>query len=73
MFALASGASGVRVEPESADELRFGEAMDALLRQLALEIVADGEGAARVGRIVVRGDWSPWSSRWPGRWPTRRS
>jgi glutamate N-acetyltransferase/amino-acid N-acetyltransferase len=29
--------------------------MDALLRQLALEIVADGEGAARVGRIVVRG------------------
>lgn len=55
VFALASGASGVRVEPESQDELRFGEAMDALLRQLALEIVADGEGATRVGRVVVRG------------------
>jgi glutamate N-acetyltransferase/amino-acid N-acetyltransferase len=55
LFALASGRSGVRVEPESGDELRLGEALDALLRQLALEIVADGEGAARVGRIVVTG------------------
>ena len=55
VFAMAGGASGVRVEPETDDELRLGEAMDALLRQLALEIVADGEGAKRVGRIVVRG------------------
>jgi len=55
VFALANGASGVRVEPESADELRLGEALDALLRQLALEIVADGEGCRRVGRIVVEG------------------
>ncbi len=50
-----SGASGVRVAPESEDELRFGEALDALLRQLALDIVRDGEGARRVGRVVVRG------------------
>ena len=55
VFAMANGASGVRVEPETDDELRLGEAMDVLLRQLALEIVADGEGAKRVGRIVVRG------------------
>jgi glutamate N-acetyltransferase / amino-acid N-acetyltransferase len=55
VFALAGGASGIGVDPESADELRLGEAMDALLRQLALEIVADGEGAKRVGRIVVNG------------------
>jgi glutamate N-acetyltransferase/amino-acid N-acetyltransferase len=55
VFAFASGASGVRVEPESEEELRLGEALDALMRQLALEIVADGEGARRVGRIVVRG------------------
>jgi len=55
VFVLAGGASGVRVEPESDDELLFGEALDALLRALALEIVADGEGAMRVGRIVVRG------------------
>jgi glutamate N-acetyltransferase/amino-acid N-acetyltransferase len=55
VFTLANGAAGVRVEPESPDELRLGEALDALMRQLALEIVADGEGARRVGRIVVEG------------------
>ncbi|HKE79536.1 MAG TPA: bifunctional glutamate N-acetyltransferase/amino-acid acetyltransferase ArgJ [Solirubrobacteraceae bacterium] len=52
---MCSGASGVAVEPESEDELRFGQALDALLRQLALHIVRDGEGAARVGRVVVHG------------------
>jgi glutamate N-acetyltransferase/amino-acid N-acetyltransferase len=52
---MASGASGVRVEPESEDELRFGEALDALLRRLAMLIVRDGEGARRVGRVVVHG------------------
>jgi glutamate N-acetyltransferase/amino-acid N-acetyltransferase len=52
---MCSGASGVRVEPESQDELRFGEAFDAVLRQLALLIVKDGEGAARIGRVVVEG------------------
>ncbi|HEX6714714.1 MAG TPA: bifunctional ornithine acetyltransferase/N-acetylglutamate synthase, partial [Thermoleophilaceae bacterium] len=55
VFAIASGASGVRIEPESQDELAFGEALDALLRQLAMLIVSDGEGARRIGRIIVRG------------------
>jgi len=55
LFVLASGASGVRVEQETDDELALGEALDALLRQLALEVVGDGEGALRIGRIVVRG------------------
>src|SRR4029078_344205 len=55
VVALANGASGVRVEPEAPDELALGEALDALLRQLALEIVRDGEGARRVGRVVVSG------------------
>ncbi|MGA2014984.1 MAG: bifunctional glutamate N-acetyltransferase/amino-acid acetyltransferase ArgJ, partial [Solirubrobacteraceae bacterium] len=50
-----SGASGVRVEPETEDELRFGEALDALMRQLSLLVVRDGEGARRVGRVIVRG------------------
>ena len=70
---MCSGASGVRVEPESEDELRFGEALDALLRQLALGIVRDGEGArrdrprrrARRPRRQRRG--AP-----RARWPTRR-
>ncbi|HXB64576.1 MAG TPA: bifunctional glutamate N-acetyltransferase/amino-acid acetyltransferase ArgJ [Solirubrobacteraceae bacterium] len=52
---IASGASGVEVAPESEDELRFGEALDALLRQLGILMVADGEGAARIARVVVRG------------------
>jgi glutamate N-acetyltransferase/amino-acid N-acetyltransferase len=50
-----SGVSGVQVEPESEDELRFGEALDALLRQLALMVIRDGEGARRIGRVTVRG------------------
>jgi glutamate N-acetyltransferase / amino-acid N-acetyltransferase len=52
---MCSGASGVAAEPDSEAEQRLGRALDALLRQLALEIVRDGEGAARVGRVVVRG------------------
>jgi glutamate N-acetyltransferase/amino-acid N-acetyltransferase len=51
----ASGASGVTVAPESEDELRLGEALDAVMRQLALLVVSDGEGARRTGRVVVHG------------------
>ena len=51
----ASGASGVAVAPESPDELALGEAIDALMRGLALRVVRDGEGARRVGRVTVRG------------------
>lgn len=51
----ASGESGIEIEPETDDELRFGEALDAVLRQLALYMVTDGEGARRVGRVIVRG------------------
>jgi glutamate N-acetyltransferase/amino-acid N-acetyltransferase len=52
---MCSGRSGVAVAAESEDELRFGEALDALLRQLAIMMVADGEGAGRIARVVVRG------------------
>jgi glutamate N-acetyltransferase/amino-acid N-acetyltransferase len=51
----ASGESGVVIEPQSEDEIRFGEALDWALRKLALDIVRDGEGSKRVGRVVVRG------------------
>ena len=44
MILQCSGASGVQIAPESEDELRFGEALDALLRQLALLIVARRRG-----------------------------
>ncbi|MGO9754720.1 MAG: bifunctional glutamate N-acetyltransferase/amino-acid acetyltransferase ArgJ [Solirubrobacteraceae bacterium] len=53
---LASGASGVSIEPETQDERAFGEALDAALRQLALMVIRDGEGARRTARVVVRGD-----------------
>jgi glutamate N-acetyltransferase/amino-acid N-acetyltransferase len=56
---LCGGASGVAVEPESEAELIFGQALDALLRQLAIDICRDGEGARRVGRVVVRGGHGP--------------
>jgi glutamate N-acetyltransferase/amino-acid N-acetyltransferase len=52
---MCSGAVGIAVEPESEDELRFGQALDALLRQIALHMVRDGEGAARIARVVVSG------------------
>jgi glutamate N-acetyltransferase/amino-acid N-acetyltransferase len=52
---MCSGASGVCIQPESEDELRFGEALDALLRALAIMMVSDGEGAQRIARVVVRG------------------
>ncbi|WP_205698552.1 bifunctional glutamate N-acetyltransferase/amino-acid acetyltransferase ArgJ [Conexibacter sp. SYSU D00693] len=52
---IASGAGGVAVERESEDEVRFGQALDALLRQLAVDLVRDGEGSKRIGRVVVRG------------------
>lgn len=52
---MCSGAAGVSIEPESEDELRFGEALDALLRALAIMMVSDGEGAQRIARVIVRG------------------
>jgi glutamate N-acetyltransferase/amino-acid N-acetyltransferase len=52
---MASGASEIAIAPESEDELRFGEALDALLRQLAVMMVVDGEGAGRAARVIVRG------------------
>jgi glutamate N-acetyltransferase/amino-acid N-acetyltransferase len=55
LFCLAGGSSDVDVAPSSEDEGRLGAALEALLRALALEVVRDGEGAERVGRVVVRG------------------
>ena len=50
-----SGKSGVLIEPNTPDERMFGEAMDAALRQIALLVAKDGEGARRVGRVHVEG------------------
>src|SRR4029078_2088967 len=50
VVALASGASGLEIEPQSPDELALGEALDALLRQLSLQIVHHGQAGHSVGR-----------------------
>lgn len=55
VFLLASGASGVEVAPNSNDEIIFQQALDALLKGLAISIVRDGEGADRIGKITVTG------------------
>jgi glutamate N-acetyltransferase/amino-acid N-acetyltransferase len=55
LFVIASGATGIEVTPGTDDELIFADALDALLKQLAIEIVADGEGATRVARLEVHG------------------
>ncbi len=52
---MASGASGVMVAPESDDEVRLGEALDYALRRLAMQMVRDGEGAGRTGRVHAHG------------------
>ena len=56
---MCSGASGVHMAPESEDELLFGQALDALLREPAIKMVADGEGAARIARVTVSGGHLP--------------
>jgi glutamate N-acetyltransferase/amino-acid N-acetyltransferase len=55
LFAFASGRSGRAIDPGSETERAFATALEALFRQLALEIVADGEGTTRVSRLIVRG------------------
>lgn len=55
VFMIAGGGSGVAVEPGSEDDIRIAAALDALLLQLAIEIVSDGEGATRVAHLTVKG------------------
>jgi glutamate N-acetyltransferase/amino-acid N-acetyltransferase len=52
---LASGASGIRVAEHSAGARRFATAVADVLAELARMIVADGEGASKIVRVVVRG------------------
>lgn len=56
LLALANGASGAApISGGSADYRRFVTALEKVCRELALAIVADGEGARRVVEIEVRG------------------
>ncbi|MBI3521758.1 MAG: bifunctional glutamate N-acetyltransferase/amino-acid acetyltransferase ArgJ [Chloroflexi bacterium] len=53
LLVLANGASGVAVGAK--DRRSFGDALRAVCRDLALAIVADGEGATKVFEVRVRG------------------
>lgn len=56
LFLLANGASGCpTVRAEGAGYSRFVKALESVCAELALAIVSDGEGAARVAEIEVRG------------------
>ncbi len=56
VLTLASGAGGNRtITRPDADYRRFLAALESVCRSLALQIVADGEGATRVIEIEVRG------------------
>jgi glutamate N-acetyltransferase / amino-acid N-acetyltransferase len=56
LLALASGAAGNRtMSRPDADYRRFVKALEDVCRSLALQIVADGEGATRVIEIEVSG------------------
>jgi len=52
---LANGQSGARAITGGSHYEKFGEALHAVCKSLALAIVADGEGAQRVIEIEVRG------------------
>lgn len=55
---MANGASDVRIESDSQTSIVFSAALKAVLKQLAILMVRDGEGARRVGRIEVHGSLS---------------
>ena len=54
VFLLANGASDVALDTEP-DHEQFQEALDALCRKLAQDIVRDGEGATKFITINVEG------------------
>jgi len=55
VIALASGASGARVGPGRSGLAEFEEALHAVLADLALQIVRDGEGATKLVQVCVGG------------------
>ncbi len=59
LLVLANGASRCRaMKAASPDSRRFANALEEVCRSLALQIVADGEGAKRVVEIEIRGERS---------------
>ena len=53
VFLLANGASGVRFDHANSQALQEG--LDAVARELAIDIARDGEGASKLAEITVEG------------------
>jgi glutamate N-acetyltransferase/amino-acid N-acetyltransferase len=60
---LASSRAGHPLVEDAAAAAPFGKLLDRLLEDLALQIVADGEGVTRVFRVVIEGAASPREAR----------
>ena len=60
---LASGRAGHQPVIDLDQAAPLGELLDRLLGELAQQIVADGEGASRVYRVVVQGAAAPLEAR----------
>ncbi|MHB8968264.1 MAG: bifunctional glutamate N-acetyltransferase/amino-acid acetyltransferase ArgJ [Thermoleophilia bacterium] len=54
-FLIASGDSGVSLDPGSGDLEKFTAALTSVCKSLALKMVADGEGATKVIELTVAG------------------
>ena len=55
VIALANGASGVAIEPQTDSYIIFEEELFKVLKKLSIDIVRDGEGATKVIEITVEG------------------
>jgi glutamate N-acetyltransferase/amino-acid N-acetyltransferase len=55
VIVMASGAAGVRIEKEGPSFDAFRAALTKVLRDIALLIVRDGEGATRIAEVRVEG------------------
>ncbi len=59
LVALANGESGIdALEPGSASYNEFALQLEKVLKQLAIDIVRDGEGATKLVEIRIEGAWN---------------
>ena len=63
---VPAGPAACASSPRARTSCASARRCDALLRELAMKMVADGEGAARIARVLVRGGTAEAEARRPG-------
>jgi glutamate N-acetyltransferase / amino-acid N-acetyltransferase len=63
VLAMASGKTGARIADGSPDSASFERALAKVLRELAEQIVSDGEGAEHVAEVIVSGTENDFDAR----------